>query len=63
MDVCFNLNGNKIASGSSDTTGKIYDVKTLNTEFTLVGHNKEISRVMFDSRGNKFVKGKFWCYL
>ena len=30
MDVCFNLAGTKIASGSSDNTAKIYDVKILN---------------------------------
>ena len=30
MDVCFNLAGTKIASGSTDSTAKIYDVKTLN---------------------------------
>ena len=57
MDVCFNLAGTKIASGSSDNTAKIYDVKTLVTEHNLVGHTKEISRVMFDSRGLNLLTG------
>ena len=42
---------------SSDHTAKIYDVKMLTTEHTLVGHANEISKVVFDSRGNTVITG------
>ena len=32
-------------------------MKTLNIEFTCIGHTKEISRVMFDSRGINLLTG------
>jgi len=35
--VTFNLTGTKIASASSDHTAKIYNTKTLLTEYTLKG--------------------------
>ena len=41
LDVCFNLTGTKVASSSSDNTAKIYDTKTLQTEFTLIGNFKK----------------------
>ena len=47
----------KIATASSDHIAKIYDVKTLTTEHTLVGHTHEISKVVFDSRGNTVITG------
>jgi dynein assembly factor with WDR repeat domains 1 len=37
LDVTFNLTGTKIASASSDQTAKIYNTKTLLTEYTLTG--------------------------
>jgi dynein assembly factor with WDR repeat domains 1 len=39
LDVTFNLTGTKIASASSDHTAKIYNTKTLLTEYTLTGNN------------------------
>ena len=57
MEVCFNLSWTKIASDSSDNTDKIYDMKTLITGFTCIWHNKEISRIMFDSRGINLLTG------
>ena len=57
MEICFNLDGTKKASGSSDNSARIYDVKTLTSEHTLVGHSKEISRVIFDQRGLNLLTG------
>jgi dynein assembly factor with WDR repeat domains 1 len=38
LDVTFNLTGTKIASASTDTTARIYNTKTLLTEYTLTGN-------------------------
>ena len=57
MDVTFNLSGTKIATASSDCTSKIYDVETLEMNYSLEGHKGEISKVMFDSRGNNLLTG------
>jgi len=40
MDVTFNLTGTKIASASTDHTVKLYDVKTLKTDYTFTGKFK-----------------------
>jgi dynein assembly factor with WDR repeat domains 1 len=37
LDVTFNLTGSKIASASTDKTARIYNTKTLHTEYTLTG--------------------------
>ena len=63
MDACFNLAGTKIASCSADTRVKVYDVKSLNTEFTFVGDGKEVSKVIFDSRGYNLITGSDNCRL
>ena len=52
MEACFNLVSTKIASCSNDGKAYIYDVKTLNEDFLLEGHKSEISKIVFDSRGN-----------
>ena len=69
LDVTFNLTGTKIASASSDHTAKIYNTKTLLTEYTLtgknlifilinfLGHEAEISKVCFNSKGNTLMTG------
>jgi dynein assembly factor with WDR repeat domains 1 len=42
LDVTFNLTGTKIASASSDTTARIYNIKNLQTENVLTGKYKKI---------------------
>ena len=42
---------------------KVYDVKSLNTEFTFVGDGKEVSKVIFDSRGYNLITGSDNCRL
>ena len=55
--MSFNLTGTKIATASGDHTAKIYNVKTLLTEYTLTGHTAEISKVVFNSRGSTLMTG------
>ena len=38
-------------------TARIYDVKTLKTDFILEGHNNDVSKVVFDSRGFTLLTG------
>ena len=51
------MTGTKIASASSDKTGRVYDVKTLKTDYILEGHEAEISKICFNSRGNIIMTG------
>ncbi len=51
--VSFSPDGRKIASGSSDKTIKIWDIKTGRVRRTLTGHTDEISSISYSPDGKK----------
>ena len=56
MDVAFNLSKTKIANASSDNISKIFDFAT-SIDSSLVRHKVEVSKVMFEYRGNNLLTG------
>ncbi|MBA2306923.1 hypothetical protein H0W26_02220 [Candidatus Dependentiae bacterium] len=45
--LAFNADGTKLATGSEDTTIKIWDIKTMKEYLTLTGHTEELIKVAF----------------
>jgi len=51
--VAFSPDGSKIAAASSDTTARIYDIKTGKKIHTLAGHQQSVNCVAFSVDGSK----------
>ena len=56
-NVTFSPNGKQIASGSGDSTVKIWDFRTNQTLLTLEGHTKRVTSVAFSPDGKQIVSG------
>lgn len=50
LDVCFSLSGDKICTASADSTARVYNSLTLQCMSTLIGHEGEISKVLYRMR-------------
>jgi WD40 repeat protein len=54
--VAFSFDGSRLASGSNDCTGRIWDTcHTDSQSIVLVGHNKEVNSVAFSNDGDRVV--------
>jgi ribosome assembly protein 4 len=58
LNVSFSPDGNKLATGSGDTTIRIWDVDTQTPEHTLTGHTNWVLYVSFSPDGKKLATGK-----
>ncbi|POI35468.1 hypothetical protein CIB84_000781 [Bambusicola thoracicus] len=61
--VClsFNLQSTLVATGSMDTTAKLWDVEKGEVVFTLRGHSAEIVALSFNTTGDRIITGSFDC--
>ena len=57
LSVSFNNAGDKIASGSSDCTVRIWDVESGKCEKVLTGHTGSVFSVSFNNAGDKIASG------
>ncbi|CAD8111491.1 unnamed protein product [Paramecium primaurelia] len=55
--VCFSSDGNTLASGSSDTSIRLWDVKTGQQKAKLDGHTSYVRSVCFSPDGNTLASG------
>ena len=57
MSVCFNQSGTILASGSRDTTIRLWDIKNKKEITTLEGHDQSVQSVAFNSDGTILASG------
>ena len=57
--MAFSPDGQRIATGSSDTTAKVWDAASGTNLFTLRGHSAGIFSVAFSPDGQRIVTGSF----
>ncbi|XP_072266205.1 dynein assembly factor with WD repeat domains 1 [Pyxicephalus adspersus] len=61
LQVClaFNPQSTLVATGSMDTTAKLWDIKSGEEAFTLSGHSAEIISLSFNTTGDQLITGSF----
>ena len=57
MSVCFSLDGRRLASGSDDSTVRLWDVETGACVRTLEGHGSPVLSVCFSPDGRMVASG------
>ena len=55
--MCFSPDGRRVASGSSDTTVRLWDVETWACVKTLEGHSSGVVSVCFSPDGRRLASG------
>src|SRR5262245_34280500 len=55
--VAFNADGARLASGSLDSTVKLWDVKTGQLKATFLGHKRDVTSVAFNTDGTMLASG------
>lgn len=58
LQISFNPQGNRLLTGSSDKTARIWDVQTGQCLQVLEGHTDEIFSCAFNYKGNIVITGK-----
>ncbi|NXV99897.1 DAW1 factor, partial [Fregetta grallaria] len=61
LQVClsFNLQSTLVATGSMDTTAKLWDIEKGEEIVTLSGHSAEIIALSFNTSGDRIITGSF----
>ncbi|NWV33840.1 DAW1 factor, partial [Grantiella picta] len=57
--LAFNLQSTLVATGSMDTTAKLWDIEKGEEVATLSGHSAEIIAVSFNTTGDRIITGSF----
>ncbi|MBL7906178.1 MAG: caspase family protein [Bacteroidales bacterium] len=57
VSIALSPDGNWMATGSRDKTIKIFDTRTLNEIYTLLGHNGEVTSLCFSSDSKFLISG------
>ena len=57
MSVCFSPDGNQLASGSEDSTVRLWDAETGACLKTLEGHDSTVFSVRFSPNGRMVLSG------
>jgi WD40 repeat protein len=52
LDIDFNLKGDKLVTGSSDSIVRVYNVDTSSLLYKLKGHNREVTKTKFNPQGD-----------